>query len=179
MDQKAQEAVKKVDSCCDGHKLFRIVKQMAGEKRDVVGVSCLKDESGAVKISVDDQKIMWKKHMEKLKNVENELSDSINARKVEGAVKRIEVEEVWYAINQIKIGKASVPSRVALQICMAGGDKCLKSLTSIFNNILFKDRLPEEWILSSLVAVFKGKGDSLNMVSNCMRRFWMGICVSW
>ena len=40
-----------------------------------------------------------------------------------------------------------------------GGDKCLKSLTNIFNDILFKDKLPEEWMLSS---VFKGKGDPLN-----------------
>ena len=47
IDQKVREAVEKVDSCCDGHELFRIAKQRAGEKRDVVGVSCPKDESGA------------------------------------------------------------------------------------------------------------------------------------
>ena len=32
--------------------------------------------------------------MERLMNVENERSDSIHASKVEGAVRRIEVEEV-------------------------------------------------------------------------------------
>ena len=32
-------------------------------------------------------------------NVENEWSDSINASKVEGAVRRIDVEEVQCAIN--------------------------------------------------------------------------------
>ena len=42
MDQEAQEAEEKVDSCRDGHELFRMAKQRAGEKRDVVGVSCLK-----------------------------------------------------------------------------------------------------------------------------------------
>ena len=31
-----------------------------GEKKDVIGVSCLKDESGVVKISVDDRKKIWK-----------------------------------------------------------------------------------------------------------------------
>ena len=31
--------------------LFRIAKTKVGEKKDVVGVSCLKDESEAVKIS--------------------------------------------------------------------------------------------------------------------------------
>ena len=72
MDQKAEEVVEKVDSRCDGHELFRIAKQRVGEKKDVVGVSCLKDKHGAVKVSVDDQKKFWKEHMEKLMNVENE-----------------------------------------------------------------------------------------------------------
>ena len=45
MDQKAWEAVEKVDSSCDGHELFRIAKERAGEKSDIVGVSCLKDET--------------------------------------------------------------------------------------------------------------------------------------
>ena len=44
----------------------------------------------------------------------------------------------------------------------AGGVKCLKSLTNLFNDILFKDKLPEEWMLSLLVPIFKGKGDPFN-----------------
>ena len=162
MDQKAREAVEKVDSSRDGRELFRIAKQRAGEKSDAVGISCLKDKSGAVKVSVDDRKKIWKEHMEKLMNVENEWSDSIDASKVEGAVRRIEVEEVRCAMNRMKIGKASGPSGVALEMFKAGGDKCLKSLTNIFNDILFKNKLPEEWMLSSLVPIFKGKGDPLN-----------------
>ena len=39
----------KVNSCRDGHELFRIAKQWAGEKRSVVWVSCLKDETGIVR----------------------------------------------------------------------------------------------------------------------------------
>ena len=82
MDQKAQEVAEKVDSCRDGRELFRIATQTVEEKKDVVGVSCLKDESGAVKISVDNRRKIWKEHMEKLMNVENEWSDSIDASKV-------------------------------------------------------------------------------------------------
>ena len=43
--------MEKVDSCCDFCELFRIAKKRFGEKKDVVEISCLKDESGAVKIS--------------------------------------------------------------------------------------------------------------------------------
>ena len=87
-----------------------------GEKSDVVGVSCLKDKSGGVKVSVNDQKKIWKEHMEKLMNVENEWSDSIDASEVDGAVRRIEVEEVRCAMSRMKIGKASGPSGVALEM---------------------------------------------------------------
>ena len=128
IDQKAREAVDKVDSCRDGRELFRITKQRVGEKKDVIGVSCLKDQSGVVKVSVNDRKKIWK-----LMNVENEWSDSIDASKVEGAVRRTEVEEVWCAMNRMKIGKASGPSGVAIDLFKAGGDKCLKSLTDILN----------------------------------------------
>ena len=47
--------------------------------------------------------------MEELMNFENKWSDSADAVKVEGAVRRIEVEEVLCAMNQIKIGKARGP----------------------------------------------------------------------
>ena len=78
-DQKFWEAVQKVDLCLDGCELFRITIQRAEEKNKVVGVGCLKDNSEAVKVSVDDQKEIRKEHMKKLINVENELSDSIDA----------------------------------------------------------------------------------------------------
>ena len=68
--------------------------------------------------------------MEKLINVENEWSDSIDASNVEGAVRRI--EEVWWAImNRMKIRIASGPSGVAKEMFKTGGDKFLKSLTKI------------------------------------------------
>ena len=35
---------------------------------------------------MDDRKKIWKEHIEKLMNVENESSDSTDASKIEGAV---------------------------------------------------------------------------------------------
>ena len=57
--------------------------------------------------------------MEKLMNVENEWSDSIDANKVEAAVRRTEVEEVQSAISRMKIGKASRPSGAAVEMLKA------------------------------------------------------------
>ena len=47
-------------------------------------------------------------------NVENEWSDSIDASKIEGAVRRNEAEGRRCATNRMKIGKASGPSGVAV-----------------------------------------------------------------
>ena len=114
---------------------------------------------------MDDRLKILKEQMEQLKNVENDWSDSSDASKVEGAVRRIVVEERRCAMNRMNIGKASGSSEVALEMFKACGDKCLKSLTTMFNDILFKEKLQEEWMLSSLVPIFKGKGDPLNQNS--------------
>ena len=40
--------------------------------------------------------------------------------------------------------EASGPSMVAIEMFKTGGDKCLKSMTNLLNDILFKGKLPEE-----------------------------------
>ena len=61
--------------------------------------------------------------MEKLMNVENKWSDSIDASKVKGEVRRIEDEEVRCAMNRMKTEKASGRSGVAIELFKAGGGK--------------------------------------------------------
>ena len=100
--------------------------------------------------------------MEKLMGIENEWSDTTDVSKVEGAVRRIDVEEVRCAMNLMKIWKTNGPLEVALEMLKADGDKCLKYLTNIFNDILLKDKLPGQWMLSLVVPILKGKGDPLN-----------------
>ena len=52
-----------------------------------------------MKVRTDDRRKIWKEHMEMLINVKNEWSESIDASKVEGVVRRIEVEEVRCAVG--------------------------------------------------------------------------------
>ena len=63
--------------------------------------------------------------MEKQMNVENKWSDTIDANKVEGVVRRIEIEEVRCAMNRMKIEKASGFSGVALELLKAAGEKAV------------------------------------------------------
>lgn len=72
--------MEKVDSCRDCRELFRIAKERAGEKRDAVGVKRVKDKSDMVKLGVNDQKLIWKEHMERLMNVENKKTTLLLVR---------------------------------------------------------------------------------------------------
>ena len=54
-------------------------------------------------------------------NIDSEWSDSIDASKVQGAVRRIEIEEMGCEMNQMKIVKTNGLFRVALEIFKAGG----------------------------------------------------------
>ena len=59
-----------------------------------------------------------------------------------------ELFRIWYRVRIRKIGRNIARQKkmlriVAIELFKAGGNKCLKCLTNIFN-ILFKDKLPEE-----------------------------------
>ena len=66
------------------------------------------------------------------------------------------------AMDCMKIGKASGPSEVGIELFKAGRDKYLKSLANIFDDILFRDKLLEEWMLTLLVPIFKENRDLFN-----------------
>lgn len=72
MDHVSREAIETVKINCDGRELSRIVKHMAKKGRDVLGVNCLKDEKGEMKVTVDECQNTWKNHMEKLINAESQ-----------------------------------------------------------------------------------------------------------
>ena len=50
----ARQTMEKVDSCHDGHELFRISKQRPGERAILLGVNSLKNEDGVVKVVAID-----------------------------------------------------------------------------------------------------------------------------
>ena len=118
-----------------------------------------------MKVTVNERKYIWKIHMEKLMNVENALGDCVEHPEVEVPLKMITSEEIELALRDMKNGKAGGPTGVVVEMLKTGGDGCLKSLAKIFNEVLFKNLLPEDSSLSSLAPIYKGKVDPLNINS--------------
>ena len=55
MDKKAREALEKLICVVMVVSCLELQSKRVGEKKDVVGVSCLKDQCGTVEVSVDDR----------------------------------------------------------------------------------------------------------------------------
>ena len=90
--------------------VFKIAKQIAKTKEDVVGVRCLKNEMGEMLVDPNAVKNRWKQYIEKLLNVENEWDGEVGADIVEGPPDRIRESEVANAIKASKSGKAGGPT---------------------------------------------------------------------
>ena len=63
-----QELVKELESTAGKKNVYRVVKQMAKSRWDVVVVNCVKDANGKVLVENGQVKEEWRKYVEKLLN---------------------------------------------------------------------------------------------------------------
>ena len=107
MKQAAEEEIKVL--CDKPNEVFKLVKFMRKDGKDMNGGGCMKNKNGRLKVSEKDCAKLWKDHMEKIMNVENESDQTAKADMVEGPVEEVTYEEVMEAMNKMKIGKSSWP----------------------------------------------------------------------
>ena len=98
--------------------------------------------------------------MEKLLNVENDWDRILEADIVEGSCELISEREVEEAIRNMKVGKAAGPSEIVVEKLKAAGNKGVKIMTKICNHVV-RRAMPREWELSTLIPIYKGKGDPM------------------
>lgn len=76
---------------------------------------------------------------------------------VDKKVNRVSKEEVRKAMKRMKNGKAVGPDDIPVEAWQCLREKGLNFLASLFNEILEKEELLEEW-RSVMIPVFKNKG---------------------
>ena len=81
---------------------------------------------------------------------------------VEGPAIKIKPEMVSKGISKMKSGKAAGPSGITIEMIKTAGDGVIACLTSLFNHIIYIGRVPDDWHLSYIINLFKGKGDGLS-----------------
>ena len=80
----------------------------------------------------------------------------------DGVADEIKVEEMKTAVSAMKRNKATGPDGIPAEVWKFGGEKVGLWLCTIFNKIINGDPMPNDWRKSSLVPVFKNKGDILS-----------------
>ena len=84
---------------------------------------------------------------------------------VEGPWLKMTEKEVWEALNRIKKGKSSSPSEVSCEMFL--NDMCVRELCGVVNGLLMAECMPKSWKRSSVVPLYKGKGNVLKCGNYC------------
>ena len=66
------------------------------------------------------------------------------------------------AISKMKSGKVAGPSGIIIVMIKAVIDGVTVCLTSLFNHIIYIDRVTNDWHISYTISLFKRKGDALS-----------------
>ena len=160
MKQAAEEEMKVL--CDKPNDVFKLVKFMRKDGKYIIGGGCLKDKDGRLVVSEKDRGKLWKDHMEKIMNVENEWDQMAKADMVEGPVEEVTYEEVIKAMNKMKLGKAAGPSEVNMDMIMACGKFGVGVRKKLCQRVLDGKGMPEEWKTSVVVPICKEKGDVID-----------------
>ena len=81
---------------------------------------------------------------------------------MEGPVERVSQEEVVKTIGEMKVGKAAGPSEVSVEMIAASGEIGISVMVELCQGMLDGRRMPDEWVLSVVVPICKGKGDEMS-----------------
>ncbi|AQL08719.1 Retrovirus-related Pol polyprotein LINE-1 [Zea mays] len=143
--------------------IYRMAKIRERKTKDVNQVKCIKDEANQLLVKNEDIKNRWKEYFNKLFNGGNESStielDEPFDDNNRGFVRRIQEYEVKEALKRMKVGKAMGPDGIPIEVWRCLGDIAIVWLTKLFNTIFRTNRMPDEWRRSTLVPIFKNKGD--------------------
>ncbi|KAM1065762.1 hypothetical protein ACFX2B_021024 [Malus domestica] len=150
--------------------IYKLARAREKKTRDLNQVRCIKDEDGKVLATENAVKDRWKCYFHNLFNEGHERSASLgelsNSEECRNYsfYRRIRKEEVVVALKKMKHRKAVGPDDIPIEVWKVLGETGITWLTDLFNRILKTKKMPNEWRTSTLVPIYKNKGD----VQNCM-----------
>ncbi|KAM2387188.1 hypothetical protein ACFX1X_039558 [Malus domestica] len=150
--------------------IYKLARAREKKTKDLNQVRCIKDEDGKVLATENAVKDRWKGYFHNLFNEGHERSASLgelsNSEECRNYsfYRRIRKEEVVVALKKMKHRKAVGPDDIPIEVWKVLGETGITWLTDLFNRILKTKKMPNEWRTSTLVPIYKNKGD----VQNCM-----------
>ena len=83
---------------------------------------------------------------------------------------------MWEALKRMKKDKSSGPSEVTCEMFL--NDVCVRELCGMANGLLMGESMPESWKRSTVVPLYKGKGNVLECGNYCtikLLEHWMKV----
>ncbi|VDO71480.1 unnamed protein product [Heligmosomoides polygyrus] len=102
----------------------------------------------------------WEEYFKELLNEEFPRREAEEEQPTEGSIPPWTQEEVRKAIGKMKLGKAAGPDGVPVEAWKVLGDLGINWLTQFLNRITKEGKMPDDWINSTIVPIFKQKGDA-------------------
>ncbi|KAF3684224.1 putative pre-mRNA-processing factor 6-like [Capsicum annuum] len=121
-------------------RLFRLAKARERKSRDLNQMKCIKEEDG--KVLVEDGEL---EHAEECRDF--------------SYCRRFKVKEVREAICRMRRGRATGPDEIPVDFWKFSGEAGLRWLTELFNDIFKSAKMSEAWRWSSIIPLYKNKGD--------------------
>jgi hypothetical protein len=159
MREASERLMKEMENDKSSKIMFKIAKQSMKDNKDVVGNGCVRDRSGKLCMGERERAKVWKEHMERVMNEEDEWDGVVDVDVVHGPIDRVTMKEVMTAIKAMKLGKATGVSEVAAEHIAASGMVGIEVITKIANRVIDGEGIPDEWRCIVLVPLYKGKGD--------------------
>ncbi|KAE8662012.1 hypothetical protein F3Y22_tig00113721pilonHSYRG00082 [Hibiscus syriacus] len=162
-----EEMYKRLDTEEGQNDIFMLAKSRENRKNDLGIIRFIKDNNDVLLMKDHDIKRVWGSYFFGLFNDgASPCRDSI----INGSVdhhptangcptSRIGFEEVKMAIKKMGRGKVVCPDQIPITVWLALGEEGVNWLTNIFNIILEIAKMPEEWRESTVIPIYKNKGD--------------------
>ena len=106
----------------------------------------------------------WVEHYKGLLNLEFPWDEGAlpDAPPVEGPPPPIIDKMVTKALAKMKSGKSAGPSNIIVEVLKAAGSKGIDFLRELIISVVKHGKIPEDWQMSFILNLYKGKGDALN-----------------
>ena len=102
----------------NSNSVYYFLRRMKKEGKDVEGGRCLRGGDGRLGFIEEDRAKIWKEHMEKIMNEENEWDCMVETGLVEGPVEKVVRDEIVEAMQSMKSGKVTGTSEVPVSVEM-------------------------------------------------------------
>uniref|UniRef100_A0A8D8TK36 Craniofacial development protein 2 n=1 Tax=Cacopsylla melanoneura TaxID=428564 RepID=A0A8D8TK36_9HEMI len=144
------EEIEHLQMMHDSHNMHKKIRELTGAKKQATHY--LLNDNGDIIIETSEQIQLWEQYIEQLFDDERESVENIESPPSGPEILK---EEISYAIQNIKRGKAPGPDELSGDVFQLIDDKHLNKLAHLFNLVYSSGTIPDDWLKSTFITLPK------------------------